>query len=313
MCVPGYGFWLRPAIPGWGSWCVCVGFDFSCSPLFLVWVLRRVGSCLRPVCFPPPLGGAALGMGLCGGCRGWGFSSPFLLFFGLRGGLWFSALSCRGFVVFAAACPGLGPRGLCSPFNFRLGCVCFFFASGPPLLRWGVRRRAFPPALRWSCGCGRPLLSAGCFWVRQGCPPAVRSGGPSGVAFGAAWPGGLPASCRVGARLRGCMTVSCPPPFFLQTGARSWLRGGSSPSVLFVCFWGGGLPVPPSAFPGLMQALVRIQCGLPGCCWCCYWLGCAPAQWVGYVHALPGGLSCLVRFWLCRLGGCARQFREVLG
>ena len=31
------------------------------------------------------------------------------------------------------------------------------------------------------------------------------------------------------------------------------------------------------------------------------------------VHAWLGGPSCQVRLWLCRLGGCARRFREALG
>ena len=35
--------------------------------------------------------------------------------------------------------------------------------------------------------------------------------------------------------------------------------------------------------------------------------------WVGYVHVGLGGLSWWVRFWHCRLGGCAKQLCEALG
>ena len=34
---------------------------------------------------------------------------------------------------------------------------------------------------------------------------------------------------------------------------------------------------------------------------------------VSYVNAWPGGPACRLRFWLCRLGGCAGRFRESLG
>ena len=133
MCVPGYRFWLRSAIPGWGSRCVCVGLAFSCTPLFLVGVLGRVASCLHPIHFPPPFGGSACGVGSSGGCHGWGFSPPpFSFFSGLRGGRVVLDMSCRGFDVFAAAFPGLGPLALRPPFPFRLGRVCFCFFCRPP-------------------------------------------------------------------------------------------------------------------------------------------------------------------------------------
>ena len=76
--------------------------------------------------------------------------------------------------------------------------------------------------------------------------------GPLGVAFNVAWLGGLPASCGVSARLLGCVSASCPTPFFFGL------------CCLFVSpfsFLWWGLPVPPSAFPGLVHALVGVQCG----------------------------------------------------
>ena len=108
-----------------------------------------------------------------------------------------------------------------------------------------------------------------------------------GVAFGVAWMGGLPASCGMGVRLRGCVSVSCPPPFF--------------PFVLFVCF------------PLFFLGGVCLFLTLPSLGWCthwsafgvanrvavaaCAWLGRAPAPWVGRAMytlglvALPVGLG----------------------
>ena len=54
VCVFGYVFWLRPAIPGWGFWCVCLWF-VSRSPRES-WLGSRVyvvgyGFWLRPATF----------------------------------------------------------------------------------------------------------------------------------------------------------------------------------------------------------------------------------------------------------------------
>ena len=243
--MPGYGFWPRSACPGWGCWCVCLGLGFSCSPLLLVLVLGRVASCVRPVRSPPPSSGAACGVGSCGGCHGWGLPTPLHFCFGLRGGDWFLALSCLGFVVPAVACPGLEPLGLRSPFPFRYGCVYVFFSRWPATSPVGCAPAYLGcPLLRWAAALG--CLSPGLAGRSSG----VLSGGPVGVAFGVAWLGVLFASPGVGAQLLGCVSVSCPPPLFFPAGARSWLGGGSPPSVLFVCsfFFGGGvclfLPLP---------------------------------------------------------------------
>ena len=228
--------------------------------------------------------------------------------------MWFSALSCRRFVVSPAACHRLGPRGVRPPFPFHFELRLFLF-----LFTFSRLLGTSPAGCVLACpGC--PFLR--CFggrvvmvgWVspgRAGWSSGVLLWGPVGVAFGVAWLVGLPAFCRVGARLCGWVTISCPPLFFsLSAGACSWFGGGPCPPVFFF-FCGGGLPVPPSASLG----------------WCTHWSAFGVAYQLllvlhlagpcpgptGYVRASPGGLPCRVRFWLCRLGGCASRFREVLG
>ena len=289
--MPGYGFWLRSAFPGWGSWCVCVGLGFCCTLLFLVWVFGGVASCVRLVPFPPSSGGAACGVGWCGGCCGCGLSPPlpfFFFYFRAAQGLLFSALSCRGFVLSAAACPRLGPLGLSPPFPFRLGCVyVFFFFRWPATSRVG-RVPACPgcPFLRWATVLGR--VSPG----SAGWSSGVLSGGPVGVAFLVAWLGGLPASCGVGAGLRGCVSASCPPPFICR---RAHVRGwGGLPPFCAVCFflffWRG----------------VCLFLPLPSLGWCTHWSAFGVANRVAVRAALgwavpwppgSGGLCTRLAWW----------------
>ena len=115
---------LYPAIPG-GLACVCVW----------VWVSSALrsfpglgagarGLLCAPRPFPVTFWGGCLWLGSVQKLPPVGFVHPparwfffFLFFFGLRGGdVWFSALSCRGFVVSVAGCPGVGSCGLCPPF-----------------------------------------------------------------------------------------------------------------------------------------------------------------------------------------------------
>ena len=231
--------------------CVCVWvWVLPALCFFLAWELGRVASCVCRIYFPPSSRGAACGVGVCGGCRGWGLSppSPFVFFFGLRGGVWFSALPCRGFVVSTAACSGLGSLGLRPPFPCRLGCV-HVFNFCPPLLQWAVSRR-----VRGVLSSARPLLSAGCRRVWQGGPPVFFPGAPWWVS-----PSVLPGwgVCPPLVEwMRGfaavCLSLAPPPLFSFFPRL----------CCLFVSpFFGGGLPVPPSAFPGLVQALVVIWCG----------------------------------------------------
>ena len=88
----------------------------------------------------------------------------------------------------------------------------------------------------------------------------------------------------------GMVAVGCsrpPPVFFLFFGgvclflplpSLGWRTHWSAFCVVFFC----------QAFPGPMVRL-------------------------GYVHVGLGAPSCRVRFWLCRVGGCARRLRVALG
>ena len=113
--------------------------------------------------------------------------------------------------------------------------------------------------------------------------------------------------------VRGFVVVrlSLAPSLFFLAGARSWFSGASPLSVFFflgggfacssLCLsWGGARTGRHSVWLTGLPLVLRLAGPCPG-----------PRGLRGYVHALPYGLSCWARFWLCRLGGCARQFREV--
>ena len=165
------------------------------------------------------------------------------------------------------------------PLSFGLGCWLFFFCVSAC---FGV---PFP---------GGPLFLAWCFRFWLGGPPVPPWGSCLRCLPGGGF-GRLLWCCRA---VWWLWAVFAPPP----------------PSPLFF-FWGGGLPVRPSAFPGLTHALARIPCGLPGCCWRLrsVWPCFSPMGRVGYVHVGLGAPSYRVRSWLCRLGGCTRRLRVVLG
>ena len=290
-CVVGPGLVSRPATPGWGvGACVCLcARPARSSPLLagLCSVVVRAGLGSR-LC-PALLGwvvGVCVRSCVCPNCPrlSWGAAcgagcagvAVFCFPFFLGGGV-----SCLAFVVSVAGCPGLGSRG--PHISSLSGCVvfCFFFVPA-----WCVSACFGCPFSRWAAAPGLVLP------VLAGWSPCAPLGGP---VFGAVWVGGLAASCGVGGWFRGCGPFSHPPFFFP--------------------FGGGRLPVPPFTSPGLAQALVGIQCGLPGCCW---WLRFArpcpgPMGRVGYVHVGLSAPSCWVRFWLCWLGGCARRLRVALG
>ena len=247
---------FRPSWPGCSGVCVFVRVPLL-HPLLPGGRLWRGGvRVLSWVGFAPPL--------------------PFGVFFSGRHGV-----SCRGFVVSVAGCPGSGSRGVRPAFPPRSGCafVCFLFFSPQRGVCRGV-----PSS-------GGPLLPVWCCWCLAGWysgPLGVSSSVPSGWGYWlpfVAWLGGLVA---VGLSL-------APPPAFLSGG--------------------GGLPVPFSAFPGLVHALVGIRCCFPRCRSCLRFArSCSsPMGRVGYVHVGLGSLSWWVRFWLCRLGGCARRLSEALG
>ena len=180
-------------------------------------------------------------------------------FFFCRGGC--RGVSCGGLVMSVAGCPGLGSRAHRPPFHFSFGLrlLVFFFPSPP---QGGVCWR-----VRGVFSSSWPLVSIWCrrFWL--GGPPVFLRGVLSPVPSG--WGVWL---SLVGGQFCGCVPFSCPPPFF---------------------FGGGSLRVPPSAFPGLVHALVGIRCGLPGCCWRLRFARPCPAPWVGWVMYTLGSVALL--------------------
>ena len=335
--VFGYGLWCRPSLAGWGLWCSWLGLGFGLH-MGRAWLRAR--SAWTPP-FPVPVCGVGVRAGVwvsaaprnslggCRGvcvlvppcrvvscpswlgvlCRGWVFVRAPRLFPTFPGwgvlcgracwawvsavprpswfgcwGVFFFCVSCFGFVVSVAGCPCPGRCGPCPPISSLSGWVAgsFFFQAWCVSARCGCplsRRAAFPALVL-------PVLAGWSPCAPLGALSSLPSG--SGV-----W---LPLVVLAG----GFVAVGrspAPPPL--------------PPSFSF----GGGLPVPPSAFPRLANALARIQCGLPGCCW---WLLSAwpcpgPMHWVGYAHVGLSAPSCRVRSWLCRLGGCARRLCVALG
>ena len=81
-CMFGYGFWLRPANPGWSLWCVCSGPGFGCTPPIVAGVCGvsfglwshpanpdwAVGECVcmcAPRACTPPVPAGVCGVGVC--------------------------------------------------------------------------------------------------------------------------------------------------------------------------------------------------------------------------------------------------------
>ena len=253
---------------------VCVGVRVAAAPRLSLGRCFLGCACSR-ACAPlaPALPGGPAVARVCAGVAVGGVCPPPppLYFF-----LFFWALWCRSLVV-----PVLGLVVSVPPFllfRVALFAVCVFFVSAC----FGC------PFSQWAAALGLVLR------VVAGWSPGSPLEGP---VFGAAWVGGLAATCGVGGRRGGCGPFSRP-----------------APSLLLFLF-GGGCACSSSAFPGLAHALVGILSGIPVCCW---WLRFArpcpgPMGRVGYVHVGLGALSRRVRFWLCRVGGCARQLPVALG
>ena len=53
VCVFGCGFWLHPANSGWVLLCVCMNSSFALTPPILAGVLRCVFLCAGPACTLP--------------------------------------------------------------------------------------------------------------------------------------------------------------------------------------------------------------------------------------------------------------------
>ena len=223
---------LYPAIPGGGGACVCWFWFLLLSGMFLAWLLGRVASCVRRVRFPSPSGGASCGVGMCGSCRGLGLSSPLpfrFFFFGLRGGFSFRpcrvvALWCLSLALLVLGLVVFAPP---SPLVQAVPFLVSFARLRPCEVCVGVSGVSSLPMGRWS-----RLGVAGFGWMVPRCS-FVRSRLRCRMALGFArllW---------CGWAVSWLWAYFVPPPFFL----------------------GGGLPVPCSALPGLLHALVGIRCG----------------------------------------------------
>ena len=210
----GVGFSGSLATPGWGLGSVCLDTRLGRLLPFLAGVrgvcVCGFGLCLHssflwvgcwalwPVaCAAFVLHHLLVGLPVAWGCAGvavgWVCPSPSpLVSFvsGCGGGVWFPALSCCGFVVSAAACPGLGSLGLrpTFPFWFRLRACLFFFVLPATFTVGCVPACAGCPFPRWAAALGwvSPALAGRSF--------SALLGGPVGVAFRVAWLGVLPAS-----------------------------------------------------------------------------------------------------------------------
>ena len=297
LCLgPGCGWvWVLltlPVLAGVLSGCVWARFvvlSLFCR-LFVVFVVGlrfrpAYGTCVVSCALrlPPAVSGFGVRCGRA--CWAWVSAVPRPSWLGCRGvffALFFLGLAlwCRllgvpipGLVVPVPPSPFLR-AGLLASFFFFVVCVCMFRC---PFSRWA----AVPGLVLWVWLGGPPMPLWG------SCLRRLLGGGFGRLlwCWQAVW------------RLR---AVFAPPP---------------PPPPVFLFFLGGGLPVPPSAFPGLAHALTRIQCGLLGCCWRLrsVWPCSGPMGPVSYVHVRPGAPSCRFRTWLCRLGGCARRLRVVLG
>ena len=264
-----------------GVCCVGVraGLGSRLCPALLGWV---VGVCVRLcVCRACPRAswGAACRAGVCRCCR-------FLFFFSGGGACRVLALWCRSLAVPVS--------GLVVSVHFPIpslpGCVAGLFFSVPA---WCVSACCGCPFSRFAAAPGLVLP------VLAGWSPCSPLGGP---VFGAFWAGGLAASCGVGGQFSGCGSFSRPPPpVFL------FLGGGSACSS--VCPpWAGARTCQPSVWSSGLLLVVAFCLaasrphGFGGLCIGYAWL------YVGL-----GAPSCRVRFWLCRLGGCARRLRVALG
>ena len=281
----GAGF-VNPASPGWGLGWVCLGTVCGVVPLVsAVCGVRGWGSisaCLWDACgfVGAPLAPRSFrfwrAVWACVLGPGLGYAQPFLA--GLSGCVFCAFVF---FFFFFSGCSCLGPCGPCPPIPFVSGWAggsLFFFFSAC----FGVPFPGGPLFLAWCCR----------FWM----------GGPPVPLWGSCL------RCLLGGGVR-------PPLVVLAGGLGLWAVFAPFPPPPSVFFLGGGLPVPPSAFPRLVHALVCIQCCLPGCCFQLrsVWPRSSPMGRVGYVHGGLGAPSCRVRSWLCRLGGCARRLLVVLG
>ena len=290
--VFGVGFPGKPDIPGWGLGCVCLGMGFGCAPPTLAGV---GGACVGVRAFPAPrfswlgcwgvcpLARAPpvprvprVGLPVARGCVqvAVGRASPPSFFCGLpgRGGgvCGCGSRPCRVVALWYWPSPisVLAPLVSASPPPFVW--VVFFPrlrgrwpVTSPVGLCAGVPGVSLSPALWRLCGCDGPLFLAGRLQAGRGGPPVSYQRAPW-VSPLVVPGGGSPASVDW---VRSFTVARWSPPLsFCPAGPWVCARDlvGLPPfCVFFPFFWGGGgrLPVPPSAFPGLVHALVSKRCG----------------------------------------------------
>ena len=174
--------------------------------------------------------------------------------------------------------------------------------------------------------CGLPGCRGGGLWVRflallclallwspspvSVLGPGLRPPSPCCLGFfcfffavsASVWPVPLHFSCGVCAGVSG---VSFPPALRRPGGRVGPLLLAWCLLLLFLLLSSLGWCKQWLAFRMANRVAVSVLggCGLsPG-----------PMGWLGYVHAWAGGLSCQVRCWFCRLGGCASRFCGVMG
>ena len=209
------GVWLvtRPATRGWGKGFVCV---CACAPLVprLSWLGCAVWACV-------------LGSGL--GCV-----PPFLV--GLLGCVFFSGggVSCFGFVVSVAGCPGLGSCGLCPPITSLSGCVAGSFFFRPSVVCVRAFWVSLFPVGRWSW-----LGVAGFGWVVPLCPFR-------GSCLRCLLDGGFGRLLRCWWAVWSLWAVLGPPPCFFFGGGSAcaslclpWAGARTGPNSV----WSSGLPL----------------------------------------------------------------------
>ena len=263
VCVLGFGFWLRPATPGWGvrCGCVCLASGFGCAP---------------------PLVAGVRGVGVCAWAR-------------VSAAPRHSWQGCWGVCVLVCALrlypatPGWG---------VRCGCVCLGsgFGCTPPLLAgvlgfcvWLCAHSACtPPLLAGVCGLGM------CAWALVLAGPRLSWLGLLGCVCAYVCTPLVPRHSWLGCA---CLDsgFGCAPPLLAGVLGCACLcaRSACTPPLLAgLCVLGFGLRLRP-ATPGWSVGVCMIVCALrlypatPGWgvrCWCvCLGsgFGCAPPLLAG--------------------------------
>ena len=320
----GYGFWIRPANPGWGLWCcplrivagVCgVGLGLGFTPPFLAGVLGFVCLCAFSASTPPVLAGVC-GVGVCAWVRVSAAPNDFWR------GCWGVCVSVRapplpgqrllGFVVRVSA---FGFRSFTPPILAAvLGvCVCVRAPLTPPILA-GLRGVGMCAWVRVLAAPRHSWLGCWGVWVSVRALPVPRQSWLAFVVHVCGFRRWLSAR-HSWLGCWGLCACLCAPPAARQ----SWLR-----CAVWLCVLGCGgrlRPAIPSSSVGVGVFLCSLHLypAIPG--WCAGVCVCALAplvsrdSWFGcavWVHvpgfqfqlrpAIPGcGVRVCVLVCACRL------------